>query len=432
MSNNALYWGTIFAALALCILYNVLIAKKFHISRWKIVVITLIFFVFNWGITYLTAFVEAGLQPPGTANGVRAWVYVPFFLSASSLLFKIDFKRLCDALTPCLILGFAFAHVGCVFTGCCHGYPYEGFGAIYNEELGCNLFPIQIVESIAAYILFFAFVVYVVKSKFRVTGRQYPVMLIAYMGRIVFEFFRDNEKIFLGFSSLAFHSLFGGLVGAVWFFFTTPTGKVYAAKIKNVFRKLLKKEALSVLTKEEYKLQISEMQDQLTNPQEVYPTAGELLLPIEISDEKFKEKTKKTNRWLAITAAVSAVVLTLCLLYLIVIHAVKMATTLVTIFSVFSSFLLIYSVVMLIIFNKKLKTAKVKTTTPILLKKPDEDVTWMLYRKRLFIVHFNTCPMCNKKLHFSEVKNKKIVLTCHSKEKHEHHIPYEGLLTTAK
>ena len=241
MNQNAMYWATIFAALFLVIIYNLLIAKKFNVSKWKIVVITLIFFVFNWGITYLTAFIEAGLQPPPSSNGVRAWVYVPLFLSAASLVFRVDFRRLCDSLTPCLIAGFAFGHIGCIFTGCCQGYPYDGFGAIYNEDAGCTLFPIQLIEAGAAFILFAAYVIYVIKSKYRITGRQYPVMLIAYMGRIVFEFFRDNEKLWGGISVLSLHSLFGGLVGLVWLFFTTAKGKQVAAKIQNAFRKLLKR-----------------------------------------------------------------------------------------------------------------------------------------------------------------------------------------------
>ena len=55
------------------------------------------------------------------------------------------------------------------------------------------------------------------KNNYVASEKEYPLMLVMYGGvRFVLEFFRDNEKIVLGCSGLAFHALFMLLVGIVW------------------------------------------------------------------------------------------------------------------------------------------------------------------------------------------------------------------------
>ena len=49
------------------------------------------------------------------------------------------------------------------------------------------------------------------------SGRVYAMFLVTFGGtRFLLEFLRDNEKLFLGISSLALHALFMVLVGTVW------------------------------------------------------------------------------------------------------------------------------------------------------------------------------------------------------------------------
>ena len=52
-----------------------------------------------------------------------------------------------------------------------------------------------------------------------VDGEAYPLMLILFgYSRFFLEFARDNEKLFLGISSLAIHAFIMGIVGTVWYF----------------------------------------------------------------------------------------------------------------------------------------------------------------------------------------------------------------------
>ena len=48
-------------------------------------------------------------------------------------------------------------------------------------------------------------------------GLEYPVMLVLFGStRFLFEFLRDNEKMFWGISNLAIHALFMFVVGIIW------------------------------------------------------------------------------------------------------------------------------------------------------------------------------------------------------------------------
>lgn len=411
MDKEVLYWGCMFLALALAIVYNVLIAKKFKIKIWVIVVCSLILFAFNWGISYINAFVEAGFVKPYTVNGVRAWIYAPLAFFAFSLMFKVDYKRLCDALTPCFILGFAFGKLGCVFEGCCKGIPYEGFGAVYHEGFKRFVFPVQLVEAIVAFIVFLAFVVYVVKSKYKVTGRQYPVMLIVYTGRFFFEYLRDNIKIWNGLSSLSFHALFGGLVGGIWLFFTTATGKLCLVKIRNFFRKIFHKKLIPVLTKEEYKKQIQDMQTLLNTSSKNDFSENQIVKFQEIENKELTDKVKNTKKKYYYTIGVSFIIFVLCVLHLILLRSEVMDIILVSFFAVFSFSLIVYSIIVLAILNSKLKIDS--KNNPVIINKPDEEVVWLLYNNKAYLLHLNLSKDNNKKMilkqFMSEFDNKYLI-----------------------
>lgn len=321
MRGSALYWGCIYFAFALCIGYNLITSKKYGITTWKFLVITILAFGFNWGASYLLAWVEAGFSTPEAVNGVRAWLFAPFYFLSCALVFRIEPKRLMDAITPCYVLGFAFGKLGCVFGDCCYGYAYSGPLHIYNSELGYNVFPVQLVESVAALLLFIGFVVYVIRSGFRITGRQYPAMLVFYTGRFFFEYLRDNTKIWHGLSALSFHALIGGIAGVIWLFFTSPAGMRTAAVIRNFFRKLRGRELLPVLNANEYKEYMEDhVFDYVTEKEE--PTKKELfpyifgsvvvLLCCVLILTQFAEISKMMIGLVAYFAVISAALLIYC------------------------------------------------------------------------------------------------------------------------
>lgn len=66
-----------------------------------------------------------------------------------------------DVTAPFLALGIGLGRLGCLFAGCCHGVPYDGFLALHFPDhpyceapAGIGLFPTQILSLIAGVILF--------------------------------------------------------------------------------------------------------------------------------------------------------------------------------------------------------------------------------------------------------------------------------------
>lgn len=115
--------------------------------------------------------------------------------------FKLSFAEFADLYAVVLPLGHAFGRVGCFFSGCCYGMPYDGpLCVTYSSTagttpLGVPLFPIQLVEAGLLLILFVVSIVCYYRCRERV-GVTSLLYLIAYPTmRFVLEFFRyDSER----------------------------------------------------------------------------------------------------------------------------------------------------------------------------------------------------------------------------------------------
>ena len=157
---------------------------------------------------------ESGFTNFGGNNIVRVFVYVPLIAYPVAKLLKEEWKTLCDLLAFGPIAVHGISHFGCIFDGCCYGYPYEN--GVYNILSSTYCFPIQPIEAIAAVLIIVILLIRAKKNNFVPTAETYPLMLVMFgSSRFFFEFMRDNEKIFMGCSSLSFHALFMFVVGVI-------------------------------------------------------------------------------------------------------------------------------------------------------------------------------------------------------------------------
>ena len=189
--------------------------KKLEIPLKKIVVTVLIVYpvVVLWMFTMY--WIESGFRSWGGNNIVRIFVYVPLVGIPVAKLLKVDKLKMLSLLSFGPLLVHGISHFGCIFFGCCHGYP-SSFG-VYNPVYQDIRFPIQPIEALGAV----AIVIYLFqrakKRNYVPDGKEYPLMLVLYgSSRFVFEFFRDNYKLFLGCSDLSMHALFMLVVGILW------------------------------------------------------------------------------------------------------------------------------------------------------------------------------------------------------------------------
>ena len=67
---------------------------------------------------------------------------------------KTEFSLVERSVVPFIPVGHAIGRVGCVMAGCCHGFEYDGFGAIYYPHSITGLspdqgyFPVQLLEAL--------------------------------------------------------------------------------------------------------------------------------------------------------------------------------------------------------------------------------------------------------------------------------------------
>lgn len=108
----------------------------------------------------------------------------------------VDFFDVAAVVLP---LGHAFGRVGCFFSGCCYGVPYDGalsytyrYALGEDTPLGVSLLPIQLIEAVALFCLFLL-LLFLYRSRPMQRGRELVAYLTGYpVLRFTLEFFRGD------------------------------------------------------------------------------------------------------------------------------------------------------------------------------------------------------------------------------------------------
>lgn len=188
--------------------------SKMGIKAWQSVLTVLIVYPIIYGWMHVLFWIENGFKNFGGNNIVRVFIYVPVVGYPVAKLLKIEWKKICSLLAFAPTVVHAVSHLGCMFPGCCMGYPCSW--GLYNIKTEDIRFPIQPIESMIALIIIVLLLVRAVRRGYVPDGQEYPIMLVLFGStRFVCEFLRDNEKIWLGCSNLAFHALFMFAVGII-------------------------------------------------------------------------------------------------------------------------------------------------------------------------------------------------------------------------
>ena len=169
--------------------------------------------IFGW--SYILAFVMNGFSW-GHHNAIRVYIWFPLVLLLTTKLFHVDYKTCLEYITPSTCIVYGIARLGCVFAGCCHGYP--AVHGMYSVPAGCRCFPVQLCEALTA--LAIAALIVRMASRKKYSAEKcilYPTMLTLYGGtRFLWEFFADNKKVIGRISELALWALATCIIGLVW------------------------------------------------------------------------------------------------------------------------------------------------------------------------------------------------------------------------
>ena len=206
--------------------YNLIVAKKYGLKKWKALLFTVIVYSVSVAWMFVMYWIFTGTW--GGNNIVRIFVWVPIFAYPAAKLLKIDYFKSCDFISPCLCINHGIAHLGCIFAGCCYGYPMED--GVFSPNTMYKTFPIQPIEAVIAIFIAVFIALREKKKDYKTDGLSIPIMLMMFgYSRFLLEFARDNDKLFSNISELALHALFAGIVGTVTYFIIKKKNEKKAA-----------------------------------------------------------------------------------------------------------------------------------------------------------------------------------------------------------
>ncbi len=229
--STAIYNGLQYFAVFVQLFALILTRKAYGFSLKRTVVLFLLIYPFILFFIYFVTWVEFGFTNWGANNTIRVYVWLPLLMLGYSKLLKIPFGKLCDFFSPTFPLAFGVGHVGCIFAGCCHGYPFSH--GIYNPDLHMRLFPTQPLECLVSLALGLILLRYARKRGYEGKGKVMALFLIlAGSTRFLLEFLRDNTKLFLGISELAIWAFLAFAAGCVMMYIICKAPAAKAGKKK--------------------------------------------------------------------------------------------------------------------------------------------------------------------------------------------------------
>jgi phosphatidylglycerol:prolipoprotein diacylglycerol transferase len=111
---------------------------------------------------------------------------------------KIDVYYLIKIVLPCIPLAHAMGRLGCHFTGCCYGIPYEGYlHIVYHNNLyapnDIGLFPVQMTEAIFELIMAAVLFIYIWRRGAKMSSVY--IYLYSYsIARYILEYLRGDAE----------------------------------------------------------------------------------------------------------------------------------------------------------------------------------------------------------------------------------------------
>lgn len=205
----SLYYTFWFLGMVGSLIYGYMARKEYGISFARSTIYVSLDLIFGYFLIWITSWVFGGGKVNGF-NFVRIPCFIPLYFILLARMMGDPLWVVSDYLAPIGGFFFGITHFGCFFEGCCHGYP-SGYG-FFSNVARAYCFPIQLVEAVNG-LLIGTILFVMVKRKIQ-QKCLYPWFMVLFGGtRFIFEFFRDNDKLFWNISELALHALAAFILG---------------------------------------------------------------------------------------------------------------------------------------------------------------------------------------------------------------------------
>jgi len=209
---------------------SIFLGHKYGVKAQKLIPTVAVVFLAESAITSLLFQIPLYVRGGGVSSVVRTFIYLPLVALLCAKVFKVQWGTLCDIIAPGLCAAQGVGSSACIFTGCCHGYPFA-YG-IYNPVYKMRLFPVQLCETGTSLLIAFYLIVLAREKNYMSDGKSYPLMLMMFgTVRFMWEFFRNNTKVLWGCSDVALHSLFMIFVGAAAYMYLKRQNKTQSSSV---------------------------------------------------------------------------------------------------------------------------------------------------------------------------------------------------------
>lgn len=156
-------------------------------------------------------------------NGIRfigVLIFEPVIILPLVFLSGEKYRKIMDFAAPGNFAALMIGKISCHLQGCCYGIPFEN--GIYNKHIDCNVFPVQLCESVTSLIAI-GFIYYLLyRGKNIRKGSLFPIGCIVYsITRIFWEEFRYYKtewelEFFFGLNTWQFWCVISIVISVIW------------------------------------------------------------------------------------------------------------------------------------------------------------------------------------------------------------------------
>lgn len=125
--------------------------------------------------TYACKWVPGWLGMVVYINAARTFLFVPLFTLLLSRFWKIPMLHGADFITPTMFFARTVVLVGCTLLGC--GQAIQCDWGIYSPALGCNVFPMDLIDLIGTFVAGVISLLYAKKLNYNGNGRIFAVAM---------------------------------------------------------------------------------------------------------------------------------------------------------------------------------------------------------------------------------------------------------------
>ena len=217
------YYGFHILGFLASLVYLYFVFPKYQVNRLRGFALAACTYLTAYALMLILFWIITGRF--GGQNVIRIFLFLPPILWLYANTFDVDYKVSLDFAAPVLCIAQAFGKIGCTVSGCCESYIEVPWG-VYNPYTETTLFPVQIAEGITALAIAIAVIVIAARQGFRCGGRTMAWMWVMFgPTRVIWEFFRANEKLLLGLSELALWSVALTVGGVIWLILNNKKGE---------------------------------------------------------------------------------------------------------------------------------------------------------------------------------------------------------------